>query len=108
MPISAVVGVLVSVFIPAVAQLIVQIALQSGFHELGNGVLEQILNVIHAATFASCSSSRIFSRRAFSPGVRFFLAILITSILVLLFYTMMEAYTKFGMALRDTIPMGDY
>ena len=47
--------------------------------------------------FAICSSSRIFSRRAFSSGVRFFLAIILTSNVVLLFYTTLEVYTKFGM-----------
>ena len=47
--------------------------------------------------FAICSSSRIFSRRAFSSGVRFFLAICKTSNVVLLFYTTSEVYTKFGM-----------
>lgn len=44
-----------------------------------------------------CSSSRIFSRRAFSSGVRFFLAICNTSDVVLLFYTTSEVCTKFGM-----------
>ena len=47
--------------------------------------------------FAICNSSRIFSRRAFSSGVRFFLAICKTSNVVLLFYTTSEVYTKFGM-----------
>src|SRR5699024_971422 len=47
--------------------------------------------------FAICSSSRIFSRRAFSSGVRFFLAISYSSCVVLLFYTMQEVYTNFGM-----------
>ncbi|MCI5484871.1 MAG: hypothetical protein MR426_07415, partial [Clostridiales bacterium] len=35
--------------------------------------------------------------RAFSSGVRFFLAICKTSNVVLLFYTTSEVYTKFGM-----------
>ena len=43
--------------------------------------------------FAICSSSRIFSRRAFSYGVRFSLAICITSCVMLLFYTTQEVYT---------------
>ena len=47
--------------------------------------------------FAICSSSRIFSRRAFSSGVRFFLAMCFTSCVMLLFYTFREVYTKFGM-----------
>ena len=42
------------------------------------------------------SSSRIFSRRAFSSGVRFFLAMCYTSCVMLLFYTSREVYTKFG------------
>ena len=37
--------------------------------------------------FAICNSSRIFSLRAFSSGLRFFLAIYKTSCVVLLFYT---------------------
>ena len=44
-PVPAVIRVLVLVVIPAVAQLIVQ----TGFHELRDSVLEQLLNVIHAA-----------------------------------------------------------
>ena len=48
--------------------------------------------------FAICSSSRIFSRRAFSSGVRFFLAICKTSCVVLLFYTMKRDYTKLEIA----------
>ena len=47
---------------------------------------------------AICSSSRIFSRRAFSSGVRFFLAICKTSCVVLLFYTMKGVYTKLEIA----------
>ena len=46
--------------------------------------------------FAICSSSRIFSQRAFSSGVRFFLAIFKTSCAVLLFYTIQEVYTNLG------------
>ena len=52
-------------------------------------------------TFASCSSSRIFSRRVFSSGVLFLLAIVITSVILLLFYTLLEVYTKFGMESRS-------
>ena len=48
-------------------------------------------------TLATCSSSRIFARRSFSSGLRVFLAIVLTSIFVLLFYTMILVYTKFGM-----------
>lgn len=61
---------------------------------LDNGGLRRIRML---PTFASCSSSRIFSRRAFSSGVLFLLAIVITSVILLLFYTLLEVYTKFGM-----------
>ena len=46
--------------------------------------------------FAIYSSSRIFSRRVFPSGARFFLAICKSSCMVLLFYTTQEGYTKFG------------
>ena len=48
-PVPAVIRVLVLVVIPVVAQLIVQLGLQTVFHELRDSVLEQFLNVIHAA-----------------------------------------------------------
>src|SRR5699024_10036551 len=51
--------------------------------------------------FAICSSSRIFSRRAFSSGVRFFLAIFKTSCAVLLFYTIQEVYTNLRIVSQD-------
>ena len=38
-----------------------------------------------------------FSRRVFSSGGLFLLAIVITSVILLLFYTLLEVYTKFGM-----------
>ena len=47
-------------------------------------------------TLATCSSSRIFARRSFSSGLRVFLAIAFTSIIVSLLYTMILVYTKFG------------
>ena len=78
-PVPAVIRVLVLVVIPVVAQLIVQLGLRTVSHELRDSVLEQFLNIIMLPTFASCSSSRIFSRRAFSSGVLFLLAIVITS-----------------------------
>ena len=78
-PVPAVIRVLVLVVIPVVSQLIVQLGLQTVFHELRDSVLEQFLNIIMLPTFASCSSSRIFSRRAFSSGVLFLLAMVITS-----------------------------
>ena len=46
--------------------------------------------------FAICSSSRIFSRRAFSSEVRFFLDICYTFCVMLLFYTSWEVYTRLG------------
>ena len=39
----------------------------------------------------------LLSTYAFSSGVRFFLAIILTSNVVLLFYTTLEVYTLFGM-----------
>ena len=52
MAISAVVRVLAAVVIFAVAQFIVQLRVKAVFHELGNGFLEQILNVGHTAYIA--------------------------------------------------------
>ena len=49
MPVPAVIRVLVLVVIPVVALLIVQLGLQTVFHELRDSVFEQFLNVIHAA-----------------------------------------------------------
>ena len=65
--------------------------------KLRDSVLEQFLNVIHAAYIRQLQQLTIFSRRAFSSGVLFLLAIVITSIILLLFYTLFEVYTKFGM-----------
>ena len=47
--------------------------------------------------FAVCSNSLIFALLSFSSGVRFLLDIFLTSIMVLLLYTIMEVYTIFGM-----------
>ena len=71
MPVPAVIRVLVLVVIPVVAQLIVQLGLQTVFHELRDSVLEQFLNVI-----------------------------------LLLFYTLLEVYTKFGMESQQRIKIG--
>ena len=60
----------------------------------------------HILKNLSCSSSRIFSRRAFSSGVLFLLAIGITSVILLLFYTLLEVYTKFGMESQQRIKIG--
>src|SRR5699024_10211772 len=46
--------------------------------------------------FAICKSSRIFSRRAFSSGLRFLLAMCNTSCLLLLFYNSQQVYTNYG------------
>src|SRR5699024_9918815 len=56
--------------------------------------------------FAICNSSRIFSRRAFSSGVRFFLAMCNTSCLLLLFYTSQKVYTNYGIVSQD-VPDGE-
>ena len=45
--------------------------------------------------FAICKSSRIFSQRAFSSGLRFFLTICFSSCVLLLFYTSQEVYTNY-------------
>mgnify|MGYP006958018195 CR=1 FL=1 len=50
--ILAIVRVLAAVVIFAVAQFIVQLRVKAVFHELGNGFLEQILNVHHTAYIA--------------------------------------------------------
>ena len=47
--VTAVVCVLVLIVVFAVAQLVIQLCFQTVLHELGNGLLEQILDVIHAA-----------------------------------------------------------
>ncbi len=47
--VEAVVRVLIFVVILAVAQFIIQLCLQAVFHELSNGLLEQALDVLHAA-----------------------------------------------------------
>src|SRR5699024_7551000 len=47
--VTAVVCLLVLVVVFAVAQLVIQLCLQAILHEFGNGFLEQILDVIHAA-----------------------------------------------------------
>ena len=47
--VAAVVRVLIFVVILTVAKLIIQLCLQAIFHELGNGLLEHALDVLHAA-----------------------------------------------------------
>ena len=53
--------------------------------------------LVLAAYIRQLQQLTIFSRRAFSPGIFFLLAIVITSVILLLFYTLLEVYTKFGM-----------
>lgn len=96
-PVPAVIRVLVLVVIPAVAQLIVQLGLQTVFQELRDSVLEQFLDVSHAAYIRQLQQLTNFLRCVFSSGVLFLLAIVITSVILLLFYTLLEVYTKFGM-----------
>ena len=72
--IAAVVCVLVLVVVFAVAQLVIQLRLQAILHELGNGLLEQILDVIHAADVCHLQqltdllSTGIFFRGAILSG----------------------------------------
>ena len=47
--IPAVVSILVLVIILAVTEFVIHFYIESIFHEFGNGFLEQILDVIHAA-----------------------------------------------------------
>lgn len=102
--VAAVVRVLIFVVILAVAKFIIQLCLQAVFHELGNGFLEQALDVLYAAYVRQLQPFSVFSRRAFSSGGRFFLAIIKTSNVVLLFYTTSEVYTKFGMVSKISMP----
>src|SRR5699024_6191209 len=74
MTIPAVVCSLVLVVISAVAQILVQFCLQTVLHEFGNGLLEQVLDVIHAADvchlqkFSDFLSTGIFFRAAILSG----------------------------------------
>ena len=52
----------------------------------------------------ACSSSRIFALRSFSSGLRFFLPIVKTSDVVLLFYTTSKVYIKLGIVPLVNIP----
>src|SRR5699024_9744407 len=68
--IPAVVCSLVFIVISAVAQILVQFCLQTVLHEFGNGLLEQVLDVIHAADvchlqkFTDFLSTGVFFRGA--------------------------------------------
>ena len=73
-PVAAVICVLVLVVVFAVAQLVIQLCFQTVLHELGNGLLEQILDVIHAADVCHLQqltdllSTGIFFRGAILSG----------------------------------------
>ena len=62
--------------------------------------------LVLAAYIRQLQQLTIFSRRAFSPGIFFLLAIVITSVILLLFYTLLEVYTKFGMESQQRIKIG--
>src|SRR5699024_4616491 len=74
MTIPAVVCSLVLVVISAVAQILIQLCLQTVLHEFGNGLLEQVLDVIHAADvchlqkFSDLLSTGVFFRGAVLSG----------------------------------------
>ena len=99
-PVAAVVGLLVFVVVLAVSQLVIQLRIKTVLHKLGNGFLEQILDVVHAADAAhlqqltDLGSALVFFRRAILSRHSK------SSIMVLLFYTIMEVYTIFGMDSR--------
>ena len=73
-PVPAVVRVLVFIVIPAVAQFVVQLSIKAVFHELGNRLFEQALDVVHAADvrhlqqFADFFPPGFFLRRAIFSG----------------------------------------
>ena len=100
--VPAVVCVLVFVVVPAVAQFVVQLRIEAVFHEFGNRLLEQPLDVVHAADVRQLQQltnlfpAGIFFRGAF-PSCH-----TKTSILVLLLYTTFEVYTKYGI---DSCPL---
>ena len=95
--VPAVVCVLVFVVVPALAQFVVQLRIEAVFHEFGNRLLEQSLDVVHAADVRQLQQltnlfpAGIFFRAAFPSCPTK------TSILVLLLYTTFEVYTKYGM-----------
>src|SRR5699024_6157824 len=81
MTIPAVVCSLVLVVISAVAQILIQLCLQTVLHEFGNGLLEQVLDVIHAADVCHLQK---FSD-LLSTGVLFRGAVLSGHMLILLY-----------------------
>ena len=92
--VAAVVCVLVLVIVFAVAQFVIQLSFQTILHELGNGLFEQVLDVVHTADV--CHLQQLTD--LLSPGIFFRASILScnikTSDVVLLFYTTQEVYTK--------------
>ena len=94
--VAAVIRGLVAVVVPAVAQFIVQLRLRPFSMNSAMVSLNRFWMSSMLPMFAIYSSSRIFSRRAFSSGLRFFLDMCYTSCVMLLFYTSREVYTKFG------------
>ena len=82
--VPAVVCGLVLVVILAVAKLFIQLSFQAILRKLGNGLLEQILDGIHAADVCHLQQlTDLLSTGAFSSGGRFFLAIYKISCMVL-------------------------
>ena len=100
MPVPAVVRVLVFIVVPAVAQFVVQLSIKAVFHELGNRFFEQALDVVHAADVRHLQQLSDL----FPAGIFFRCAFLSchnkTSTVVLLLYTTLEVYTKYGMVSR--------
>lgn len=96
-PVPAVVRVLVFIVILAVAQFAVQLRIEAVFHEFGNRFLEQTLSVVHTAyvrwlrQFTDLGSAFIFFWSEF-PSCHSDI-----SNMMLLFYTTLEGYTKYGM-----------
>ena len=107
MSVAAVVRVLIFVVILAVAKLVIQLCLQAIFHELGNGFLEQALDILHAAyvrhiqQFSDFFPTCIFFRGAIISGHNNYLQ---CGASILHLYTTLEVYTKFGMV--SALPTG--
>lgn len=107
LPVAAVVYVLVFVNVPAVpnsssSSASKPFSMNSAIVFLNSSWMSSMLPI-----FASCSNSRIFSRRTFFSGVRSFLAIVKTSNVLPLFYTTSELYTNLGIgsvSQRETPP----
>ena len=101
--VPAVVCVLVFVVVPAVAQFVVQLRIEAVSHEFGNRLLEQPLDVVHAADVRQLQQltnlfpAGIFFRAAF-PSCH-----TKASILVLLLYTTFEVYTKYGIVSHGAV-----